>query len=87
MIRKPHTGLIALALLAAPVYQQATSQDRTPPVPSKQIPTTGQIDEHSPLAPLTDTSVERTSLATEGDATAPDTPAQRAGLDGRRLGR
>ena len=75
MIRGPHTGLIALALLAAPVYQQATSQDRPPPVPSKQIPpATGRIDEHSPLAPLTDTSIERTSQVTEGDVTVSGSP-------------
>jgi len=75
MNRQALIALIALVPLVALGYQQATSQERMPPVPSKQIPpSSASLEGNSPASAPADTSIERTSHVAEGDVTAPDNP-------------
>ncbi len=71
MIHRAQLALIALAALVVPGYQEATSQERLPTVPSKQLPPSSvSLDGNLPGSPLGDTSVERTSQVADGDVTA-----------------
>jgi hypothetical protein len=71
MIRRAQIRLIALAALVALGYQEATSQERMPTVPSKQIPpSTVSLNRNVPASPLADTMVERTSQVADGDVAA-----------------
>ncbi len=72
MIRRTHTALIALAALVALGYQEATSQERMPAVPSKQIPpSSASLDATVPVSALVDTSIERTSQRRGGGCDRP----------------
>jgi hypothetical protein len=75
MIRRAPIALIAFAALVALGYEEATSQERTPPAPSKQIPpSSASLDGNAPTAALTDDMIERTSQVAEGDAAASEGP-------------
>jgi len=75
MNRQALIPLIALVPLVALGYQHATSQDRTPPVPSKQTPPSSvSLEGNTPAPALADTSLERTSHVAEGDVTATANP-------------
>ena len=53
MNRRTPIALIAFAVLVALGYQEATSQERTPPVPSKQIPASSTIARRQRACPHT----------------------------------
>ena len=51
MIRRTQIALIALAALVALGYQEATSQERIPTVPSKQLPPSSvSLDKNLPTS-------------------------------------
>ena len=75
MIRRAPTALIAFAALFALGHEEATSQERTPPAPSKQIPpSSASLEPTVPAPALVDPLIERTSQEAEGDASAPQNP-------------
>jgi hypothetical protein len=75
MIRQASIALIALAALVALAYEEATSQERTPTAPSKQIPaSSAALEQGVPAPALIDPLIERTSQVTEGEADAAANP-------------
>jgi len=75
MNRRALIALIALAALVALGYQQATSQERMPAVPSKQLPPSSvSLDANLPASALADNSIERASQVTEQNVTASESP-------------
>jgi hypothetical protein len=75
MIRRAPIFLIAFAALAALGYEEATSQERTPTAPSKQIPpSSASLEQSVPMPPLSDPLIERTSQVAESDVASPANP-------------
>ncbi len=75
MTGRAQIALIALAALAAFSYQEATSQERMPTVPSKQLPrSSASLEGNVPTSTLVDSSIERTSQVVEGEVTASENP-------------
>jgi hypothetical protein len=68
-----HIAVIAFAAVVAVGYVKATSQERTPPAPSKQIPLADASLEQSAPA-LADPLIERTAAAAETDDNTTENP-------------
>ena len=75
MIRRIPIPLLALAALVALGYAEATSQERIPTAPSKQIPpSSASLEQNVPAPPLTDALIERTSQVAQTDVVTPENP-------------
>jgi len=70
MIRRAQFAAILRVAVAALGYEKATSQERMPAVPTKQLPpSSAALDGNSPASALADTSILRTSQVAEQDVT------------------